>query len=231
MQATLTQRMDAAESAEFLQRLEADWGAPPELDPDRHLLRLFSPEGQRLADFRPPLVWPRLPEQPSALPAYLSSLPEAPLPHLLVLVQLGSAALGYSEGGELLLHKVVKKYVRRQKQGRSQINYLKTRGKSKAGSRVRLANTIAFFDEVNERLGEWMEENTPERILVSCTEQVWGLMFQAEPLPPFDKKDPRLADIPTQVREPRHEELLRIHKWVQHGRLYRYEEGPQSALR
>lgn len=188
-----------------------------EPDPERHVVRLLSPDLQLRAELRLPLPLGPLPAAAAALPAYLGSMPDTPQPYLMALVQLGAAAMGYFEDGEPLAHKAFKKYMKRHKQGRAQINYLKTRGKSKAGSRVRLANTIDFFEEVNERLTAWETQYHPPRILYSCTAQVWGLMFQSNVPPPFEKKDPRLIKIPLDVDVPTFEELLNVNGLINCG--------------
>ena len=58
--------------------------------------------------------------------------------YCLTLVRAGQASLGYFHQGKLLDHKVFRGYLVRQKQGKSQFKYLKTKGKSRAGSRIRL---------------------------------------------------------------------------------------------
>ena len=72
--------------------------------------------------------------------------------YCLTLVRAGQAAVGYFHQGKLLDHKVFRGYLVRQKQGKSQFKYLKTKGKSRAGSRIRLEETLLFFNEINERL-------------------------------------------------------------------------------
>ncbi|MEO1451203.1 MAG: hypothetical protein AAFV07_16855 [Bacteroidota bacterium] len=56
--------------------------------------------------------------------------------------------------------------MKRHKRGKAQISYLNTRGKSKAGSRIRLANTVAFFEEINERLQDWICHGYSDRKFV-----------------------------------------------------------------
>lgn len=74
-------------------------------------------------------------------------------PHFaLALIKAGQAAVGYFHQGELIDHRVFRAYMVRQKQGKSQIKHLKTKGKSRAGSRIRLSETERFFEEINERL-------------------------------------------------------------------------------
>ncbi|MEL7006131.1 MAG: hypothetical protein AAFN93_25900, partial [Bacteroidota bacterium] len=69
--------------------------------------------------------------------------------YVLLLIQAGSAALGFFENDINLDHKVFKSYMVRKKQGKSQLKYLNAKGKSRAGSRVRLANTIDILKKFN----------------------------------------------------------------------------------
>lgn len=157
--------------------------------------------------YRLPLVWPKA-TRGETIEEYMGRIPEEDPSFLIVLVQLGAAAIGYVDEGEFLVHKAIKKYMSRKKRGKAQIQYLNTRGKSKAGSRLRLANTERFFEEINERLSDWGEMyDEPEYIFVSCTPNVWGMMFAADPEPPFDKKDPRIRKIPYDVPIPDFEQL------------------------
>lgn len=188
-----------------------------ETDPSRQLVTVLGPDFEKESMFRVPLTWPSLPGDADDLPEYLEAIPYFPEPYVMLLVQAGAAALGYFEEGEVFLHKTIKKYMTRKKQGKAQLNYLNTRGKSKAGSRIRLANTVRFFEEINERLTEWEEDHEPQRILYSCTARIWGMLFQSRVAPPFDKKDPRLLKIPRDVHVPSHEELLRINELSNHG--------------
>ncbi|MDX1905693.1 MAG: hypothetical protein SF053_01565 [Bacteroidia bacterium] len=221
METPRPQKLTYDESLRFIQNLATGLPFRLDADPDKHKLTARDQMGEPVFSFRPPLPLPALPDPYEAV-AYRDQLPDEMPPYVIALVQLGGGSIGYFEEGEVQEHKVIKKYMTRKKQGRSQINYLKTRGKSKAGSRVRLANTYSFFEEVNERLTEWETAYQPPRILLSCTAQVWGLMFQSKIPPPFEKKDPRIGWIPTEVDVPDHEELLRINRYVQHGWLTRY---------
>lgn len=156
------------------------------------------------------MVWPEA-NRETDLNDYLEQLPDDFPSYYLLMVQLGAAAIGYAETGEFVAHKAIKKYMKRQKRGKAQIGYLKTRGKSKAGSRIRLANTERFFEEINERVQDWGElYDPPEYIFISATPNVWGLMHQADPPPPFDKKDPRVRKVPFDVGIPDFEKLKEI---------------------
>ena len=176
------------------------------IDEDKHLIT----RDDGAVAYRLPMIWP-VAERGEDLSAYLTRIPEEEPVCLLLLVQLGAAAIGLMEGEEFLAHKAIKKYMKRHKRGKSQVNYLNTRGKSKAGSRIRLANTERFFEEINERIADWQEMyDEPELIFISCTPNVWGLMFQADPPPPFDKKDPRIRKVPYDVAVPDFEVLQQV---------------------
>lgn len=166
--------------------------------------------------FRLPLPLP-VPTEKISFPDYLAQLPEVAEPYLLILIQAGHSAIAYFEAGEMLHHKVIKKYMVRGN-GRAQVGYLQTRGKSKAGSRVRLANTVTFFEDINEKLREWEVTDQATRILVSCGEKLRPLWFGSNITPPFAKDDPRLTKVPFDVQRPGLEELQQIHKSLLRGR-------------
>lgn len=173
------------------------------IDEEKHWILHESEEVR----YRLPLVWP-LAIRGESIDEYIGRIPEEDPSFLIVMVQLGAAAIGYVDEGEFLVHKAIKKYMKRQKRGRAQIQYLNTRGKSKAGSRLRLANTERFFEEINERMSDWGEMyDEPEFIFVSCTPNVWGMIHAADPKPPFDRKDPRIRKIPYDVPIPDFEQL------------------------
>ncbi len=153
------------------------------------------------------------------LPISLHYQEDRPLNYLLLLVQTGHAALGYFEGGENVSHKVLKSYLVRKKQGMSQLKYLKTKGKSKAGSRVRLGNAIDFFENINERSTSYLSEYSVDRIAISCPKTIWPYLFQSKLTCPFDKKDERLYKVPFHVNTPKLEELMKINRSLQGGLL------------
>ena len=217
-----SERYSYDESLTFL-REEADSVERVELDHKRHRILSLGPMREVYWEFRLPLPFPAI-ELEESLDDYLDRVPEWIPPYMIVLVQAGAAAIGYFEEGEVVHHKAIKKYMKRHKRGKAQISYLNTRGKSKAGSRVRLANTVAFFEEINDRLQDYIDAyGEPERLIYSTTPQVWGLMFGADPAPPFEKKDPRLIKVPTQVQVPDFEELMRINRFITKGRFTHFQ--------
>ena len=139
--------------------------------------------------------------------------------YLIALIQTGDCAVGIFQNREPLAHKVLKSYLVRKKHGKSQLKYLKTKGKSKAGSRVRLGNAIDFFENINLKITEYVEEYSPERIAISCPKTIWPFLFQSKIECPFAKDDERLYKIPLHVPTPKQEVLLKINRSLQGGEL------------
>lgn len=193
------------------------------LDEKRQIIVITDENEEKVAEFRPPLPCPAM-QQGEFLGDYIARFPEEIPTYTLVMMQAGAAALGYFQDGEVQLHKTIKKYMIRRKQGKAQFNYLNTRGKSKAGSRVRLANTQRFFEEINEYLNSWEEYDPADKIIYSCTARLWGMLFQSKITPPFDKKDERLIKVPKDVGVPDYEELLKINRFIKQGWLMVYQE-------
>lgn len=174
--------------------------------------------GKPLWWFRVPLVFPRMVEGQS-LAEYIAQLSDDLPTYLILLLRAnGNASIGYFEHGKLLNHKVIRKYMVRQKQGKSQIKHLKTRGKSRAGSRVRLEQTVEFAEEINQKLLDWETEDA-ERILVSSSIDIWNLLFKVDVSPPFSKRDERLRKIPYHIHTPNFAELKKVARLVTFGNL------------
>ncbi|GAB3226337.1 hypothetical protein J0A67_07590 [Algoriphagus aestuariicola] len=126
----------------------------------------------------------------------------------LVLIRAGQAAVGYFHQGALLDHKVLRAYMVRQKQGFSQIKHLKTKGKSRAGSRIRLAETQRFFEEINERLNSYAERFPMDFWGISCAKTMWPFYFDSSIPPPFSQKDQNLLELPMHISQASYEELV-----------------------
>ncbi|WNJ16509.1 hypothetical protein [Pontibacter sp. G13] len=217
-------QFDYDETLALLEYLEDEWsGNPLRLDEKKHAIQAWDDAGELTLDLRLPLVMPAM-EEDQSLSAYRESLSEDIPTYLMFIVQLGAASVGAFEDGEVVDHKAFKKYMKREKRGKAQISYLNQKGKSKAGSRIRLANTVRFFEELNERLTDLMEWYEPERLIYSCTAQLWGLMYQSKVPPPFEKKDPRLIKVPLDLKVPTHEEMMRVNEFAQKSRLLVYPE-------
>ncbi|MEP0710954.1 hypothetical protein [Algoriphagus sp.] len=129
----------------------------------------------------------------------------------LVMIRAGIAVTGYFHNGVMLDHKVFRAYMVRQKQGKSQIKYLKTKGKSRAGSRLRLGESEQFFEEINERLQRYENEFPITTWGISCGMTLFPYLFASETPPPFSKQQDNLMSIPFHVQQPDFETLKVIH--------------------
>lgn len=139
--------------------------------------------------------------------------------YLMLLVQTGSSAIGVFEGEKCLEHKVLSAYMVRKKQGKSQIKHLKTKGKSRAGSRVRLAKTLEFFENINERITRHIDENEFDRIAFSCSKILMPYLFGSKVPTPFEKKDPTIYRIPKHLHQPNFEIMLGMQRFLNRGEL------------
>ena len=187
--------------------------------PSKLLIQGHDLGGQLLWSFRPPLVFPRMLADETL--AHYNSVLANTLPDYLILLLRanGNASIAHCEQGRILNHKVIRKYMVRQKQGKSQLKHLKTKGKSRAGSRIRLQQTQEFAQEINQKLLDWEVENV-SRILVSTSIPVWNLLFSVQPLPPFEKRDTRLRKIPYHVNTPNHANLKQLNHLLGQGMFW-----------
>lgn len=206
-----------------------------------HNILIETAENQKILDFRLPICLPNLPDFSSDIDKNFndnlennlennleSNLEKSPLkfsedfltftPTLVVLIQAGHAAIGYFEENELVLHKVITRYMVRGN-GKAQHTYLKTRGKSKAGSRIRLAQTLDFFEEINQKIDEWAIIDDCQKVLYSASIPLWNMLFESKVASVFEKIDKRLLKIPIDVDVPNHAELLRIGEMMQEGQI------------
>jgi hypothetical protein len=129
----------------------------------------------------------------------------------LILLQAGRASLAIVKGDVILVSKQIQKYMVRKSQGKAQLTYLNQKGKSRLGSRIRLRQTEAFFEEINEYLGAWARQYDVKTLFLSCTPRLKGAWFQSDP--PFDKDDARWRSVPFTVHPPKESEMQRIH-WL-----------------
>ena len=139
---------------------------------------------------------------------------------LVLLVQAGASALGLWRDGELLAHKVVKKYVVRGR-GRAQPLHLKTRGKSRYGARLRLQGARAQLVETNEKLAEWRGRHGRfDQVFYSAPVRTWPELFRVAPRRSKGGRGLPVR-IPLDVRVPCHAELLRVWRFLGRGSLAR----------
>ena len=130
----------------------------------------------------------------------------------LALIKAGQASVGYFHLGELIDHRVFRAYMVRQKQGKSQIKHLKTKGKSRAGSRIRLGETERFFEEINERLISYQSDFSIDFWGVSCAKTLWPYWFDSKTPPPFSSQNENLIELPFHVHQASFEELAQAGK-------------------
>lgn len=124
---------------------------------------------------------------------------------VLILIRSGLASVALVENEEIVDHKVFRSYMVRKKQGKSQIKYLKTKGKSRAGSRVRLAETLEFFEDINQRVNTYFDGYRIDLIGISCSQTLLPYFFGSSTSSAFDKKDHRLFRIPKHIASPTYE--------------------------
>jgi len=146
-------------------------------------------------------------------------LSDSEVKYLMLLVQTGSASVGVFQGDKCLEHKVFSAYMVRKKQGTSQIKHLKTKGKSRAGSRVRLAKTLLFFEDINTRLIRHFKENEFDRIAFSCSKILMPFLFGSKVETPFDRKDERIYKIPKHLHQPNFEVMLSMQRFLNKGEV------------
>ncbi|WP_422358824.1 hypothetical protein [Reichenbachiella sp.] len=114
-------------------------------------------------------------------------------------IESGNAAICTMKGKTNTYHTTFSAYMTRKKQGVSQIKYLNKKGKSRAGSRVRLAKTIEFFENINSTLGDLLKEETYSRIGINCNATLIPFLYNSKVQCPWDKKDQRLYKIPLHI--------------------------------
>jgi hypothetical protein len=191
---------------------------------------VWEEEAGRWTKLTLPLTFPAIPSGVTTPAEYLALLPDESPSHFVVLMRAGNASLGYYIDGVLVAHKVIRKYMVRKSQGKAQLSYLKSKGKSRAGSRVRLRESVEFFEEINGKLAEWDEEfGAPELVFYSCPVRLRSYWFESRVAAPFDQDDPRLVHIPHHVHQPDHDELLRVHGLISSGRIETCESEPKPA--
>lgn len=145
----------------------------------------------------------------------------------LVLIRAGQAVAGYFHQGNLIDHKVFRAYMVRQKQGKSQIKHLKTKGKSRAGSRIRLAETTQFFENINERLTSYANQFPIDLWGISCAKTMWPFYFSSAVTPPFSPKEENLIEIPFHISQASFEELKSAGELLQKFHLIFSEKGKE----
>lgn len=214
-------RFISSSTAELVLQNIKEFKLPAVYDPEKHRVLILNETQDEEVIFRLPITIPA--------PGNELELPEKPVHYVILLVQSGSCAIGYFENGINLDHKVFRAYMVRKKRGVSQIKHLKTKGKSRAGSRVRLAETEEFFENINHRLQDYFRHHQVDRIALSCSKILIPFLFNSKTPTPFDKRDARIFKIPRHINTPIYEILLDTNKFLLKGELI-YEENKQELV-
>jgi len=136
------------------------------------------------------------------------------------LITAGYAALGFCNSGELTLHKTIQKYIVRKTQGKAQIKHLREKGKSREGSRIRLQQTIEFFEEINSKFLEWKKEIEKSKfIYYHCSIRLMNEMYLSKTKPIFSREDDRLITLPFDIKKPNLKELNHVNFLINSGIL------------
>ena len=178
-------------------------------DPVKNRIQVIDISDQLIINIRLPWIMPPF----STINGLLQNIKDdnlQRLKYIIILIQAGYSAVCHCSNGQILEHKLIRKYMVRKKQGKAQITYLHAKGKSRAGSRIRLTQTVEFFEEINEQVNSWIQDDNPDRLLISCPPRLWGLLFQSKIKPVFSKKDQRIFRIPMDIKKPDKSELIRV---------------------
>ena len=167
---------------------------------------------------RLPLIWHAIPEIISNK-MNIESIKRCNKHYLIIMITTGQASIGIFKNKENFEHKVIRKYMVRKKQGKSQLKYLKTKGKSRAGSRVRLNNSLVFFEEINEYINKWNEDYEICRILYFVPKSLINLWFNSNKTPFFNKDDSNLIKIPYNLDTPTFELMKKVGKYAYDGEI------------
>lgn len=143
---------------------------------------------------------------------------------LYLTIESGNAAICLMEGTKNVYHTTFSAYMTRKKQGFSQIKYLNKKGKSRAGSRVRLAKTVEFFENINTTVSELLDEYVIDRLALDCSKTLLPYLYQSKIPFPLDKKDPMLYKIPLHLPQSNFTNLDAAIKKLKSPVLL-YEEG------
>ncbi|SHJ48707.1 hypothetical protein SAMN04488028_101275 [Reichenbachiella agariperforans] len=148
---------------------------------------------------------------------------------LYLTIESGNAAICIMQGTHQVFHTTFSSYMTRKKQGFSQIKYLNKKGKSRAGSRVRLASTLDFFENINATLTDLLETFEVERIALDCNKTLIPYLYQSSVACPFDKKDTRLYKIPLHIPQSNFTNLKSTIKKLESPVLF-CNEASQTSL-
>ena len=163
-----------------------------------------------------------------ALGVWCQAMGERPGWHLVLLFQAGAAALALYEDDTLRHSKVFRRYVVRGR-GRAQPLHLKTKGKSRYGSRLRLQQAKALRDDIVTWLRERAAE-TPDwqQLFLACPVRLWPDLYTGQVHPPFEQRDARIVRVPLDIATPGEASRERVRGFLGRGRLRVFRDGPAT---
>ncbi|MCM8531579.1 MAG: hypothetical protein NE330_10500 [Lentisphaeraceae bacterium] len=199
------------------------------LERDKHGLTCTENGCIRFA-LRLPLFYPR-PEENQPFWKYLDSnnFDIYPENWNLLLMEAGRAAVGYVSEGKLVKHKNIRKYMVRKKQGKAQLTHLKSKGKSRYGSRLRLQETISYFDEILEKLDD-EPYGMSRYIFYHCPVRLKAFLAEAADENDFDLSRYVWVKLGVSVKEASFDELKRLILEPFYTRLTVFEDSALEEL-
>ena len=170
---------------------------------------IASLEGKKIFSLRLPLFYPSILDK-EKLWQYLdrSELHCTETSWTILLMEAGRAAIGVSQDGRIIKHKNIRKYMVRKKNGKAQLTHLKSKGKSRYGSRLRLREAEAFFDEIIERL-QSDEHQASSFIFYNCPVRLKSCLDEAGRELGFNDQDFTWRRLGVNVKEASFDELKR----------------------
>ena len=199
------------------------------MDPDRHCFYLENDQ-QIALRLRLPLFFPNG-ENNEPLWHYLQRV-EIPqeLPNWnILLMEAGRAAVGSVRAGVVDSHKNIRKYMVRKKSGKAQLTHLKTKGKSRYGSRLRLQESEAYFVEIIERL-EQKPESESAFIFYHCPVRLKSFLDHAAVDCKFDMDKFQWRKLGVSIKECSFDELKRHGREPLYSRLMIEDERSLELL-
>lgn len=160
-----------------------------------------------LGEITPALAFTQANENHSGRPSDLNFS----INYLVMLVQAGIASLGAFEQGNMLYHKVIRKYMVRKCQGKNQLKHLREKGKSREGSRIRLQQTQEFIHEIQDTLTGWKEIlDETGMIYYSCDVRLFSEIFSGDKKSVISPSGIQFIKIPFYVKPPNYKELVHV---------------------
>lgn len=206
---------DWLRTVEVLEELASVWPLTPN-PPDR--FDAHDADGTRRIVFRRPACLPPILETDTP-ESWLQRLPDPPGRELIVVLQAGASAVGVfdHQRGDWLNRHVFRRYVIRGN-GKAQPTHLKTKGKSRYGSRLRLQNAKKLNDETVDWIEQaLMQEGPIDTVLRAAVDTTWfEFVRQCEALEPFVDRTHR---IPIDVGRPNLDTLEQARRQAHRGEV------------